>query len=269
MIKVRTRFRRAAMVALAVVVLGACSSGGSSDTSTASVGSDTPAPSDTPTPADAAGPTASAVGTDAAGAASVITVEVIPDTAAATTVAPTTGTEAPTTTRVVKSAADDNAVSVFFDTPRGEPRPIKETVAPIASKSKKLSMKIRSLTYHGVVCGFTFRGAAPSSPVMIRMTGESPQGPFDSGPVEVRWTALEDTAVSSGVASDSPWSFSSEAHRDRAGNGWVVSLGGVTPLGAHEEIEVVPTGAACSIESASGFSPDNGPVGYWAGYAAV
>ena len=167
---------------------------------------------------------------------------------------------------VVKSAG---AVAVTFDAPRGEPRPIHETSQPIAASTDKLAMEISGLTYRGVVCGFSFHGDAPASPVTIRLHGETPSGPFDSGQLKVSWTSLDAVDVNSDAGADGRWNFSSEAHIDRSATGWVISVGGVTG-GDDQDDTIVPTRAACELQSAvPAFTPKTGPVGFWAGYASV
>ncbi len=253
---VGTRGRnRAASVAVAaflcVVVLAAC--GSSTTTSPTEVGSS--ASTDATAVPVASDATTAEPGVDTT-------------TAADTTTSDTT-TDNTATTKATAVGADPDAVAVTFDAPRGDPRPIRETSKQIAAPTKRLSMEISGLTYRGVVCGFTFHGEAPPSPVTIRLSGESGVGAFDSGPLKVSWTALDSDAVTSAAGQDGRWNFSSEAHVDRGGSGWVISLGGVTPADG-DEAATTPKRAACVLEADTRvFTPATGPVGYWASFAGV
>lgn len=168
------------------------------------------------------------------------------------------------TSVAVTTAGEPGVVAVVFDTPGADPRPIREYEVPIAARTNRLAMAIDKITYRGVICGFTFRGTAPASPVQVRMTGTKQDGTtFDSGLVDVSWSALDAGTVESGTASDGGWNFSGAANPNRGGPGWVVSLGGVTG----EEADAVPQSARCELVSSSPLLPENGPVGYWAGFA--
>ena len=164
----------------------------------------------------------------------------------------------------VNQITGDDLVEVKFDFP-DTPRALNEVERPIADGTKRLALKVSRLTYHGVVCGFSIKGARPESPALIRMTGTKADGTgFDSGAVSVAWTSTEPPQVSSGGADNNEWNFLSDANVNRSGPGWVVSLGGVTPDGP----DSIPTSAACSLELGTGtFSSANGPIGYWAGFA--
>lgn len=167
------------------------------------------------------------------------------------------------------ASKSDDAVAVVFDAPKGEPRPIHETSQAISAPTDTLAMDITGLNYRGVVCGFSLHGDAPASPVTIRLHGETPSGPFDSGKLKVSWTSLDAVDVNSDSGADGRWNFSSEAHVDRSATGWVISVGGVTGGDDNDET-IVPTHAACELQSAKPvFTPKTGPVGYWAGYASV
>jgi hypothetical protein len=164
----------------------------------------------------------------------------------------------------VNQITGNDLVPVDFDFP-DTARPIKEVDRPVADGTKRLALKVSGLTYHGVVCGFSIKGTRPESPAIIRMTGTKADGTgFDSGPISVAWTSTEPPEVSSGGSDNNGWNFLSDANPNRSGPGWVVSLGGVTPNVAG----AVPKTAACSLELGVGtFSPANGPIGYWAGFA--
>jgi hypothetical protein len=163
-----------------------------------------------------------------------------------------------------------DAVVVPFDAARNEARPLKETVKPIASPTDVLSMKITGIAYRGLICGFSFQGDAPAAPVTIQQRVQSPAGTFDSGPIAVTWTGLDDATVEAGSSQDQSWNFSAEAHRNRSGPGWVVSIGGVTASIGGDDVAITPTDASCEIRSAEKvFVADIGPVGYWAGFAVT
>ena len=156
-------------------------------------------------------------------------------------------------------------MDVRFDAPGAKPRPIAETTVTVDRPVTRLTMNVTNMSYRGLVCGFSFRSAPPQSPVTIRMRGVTPVGPFDSGPLAVAWTALDSDFVRSDSSSNNGWNFSSEAHVNRGGPGWVVSLGGVTA----EAPNVVPKTATCDLESATPLTVANSPISYWAGFAAV
>jgi hypothetical protein len=197
------------------------------------------------------------------------TAESVLEPITATATGETTSAETTSTTKATAVATDPDAVAVTFDAPKGDPRPIRETMQPIAAPTNRLSMEISGLTYRGVVCGFTFHGEAPPSPLTIRLSGDSGAGPFDSGALKVSWTELDSDAVTSAAGQDGRWNFSSEAHVDRSGNGWVISLGGVTPADG-DEAAAIPRRASCVLEASTPvFTPANGPVGYWASFAGV
>ena len=164
----------------------------------------------------------------------------------------------------VNQITGDDLVEVPFDFP-DVPRAIIEVERPVVDGTKRLALKVSGLTYHGVVCGFSIAGTRPESPALIRMTGTKADGSgFDSGPLSVTWTSTEPPEVESGGADNNGWNFLSDAHPNRSGPGWVVSLGGVTAAGP----DAIPKSAACSLELGTGtFSAANGPIGYWAGFA--
>ena len=97
------------------------------------------------------------------------------------------------------------------------------------------------------------------------MRGASPATSFDSGTLSISWTGLDSDLVKADSGSNNGWSFSSEAHVNRNGPGWVISLGGVTA----EAANVVPRNATCELTVAEPLVAANGPVGYWAGFATV
>ncbi len=155
------------------------------------------------------------------------------------------------------------AVAVTFDAPGELPRPIQETDLVLDKPSNKLSMNISAITYRGVVCGFSFKGTRPPSPVTIRMKGTKASGElFDSGTINVDWKPAA-VVANAGTGANNGWSFSANAAPNRSGPGWVVSLGGVTP----EADNAVPTSVGCELETSTAFEPANGPIGHWAGFA--
>jgi hypothetical protein len=165
------------------------------------------------------------------------------------------------TIQIVLGAAP--TVDVAFDAPGELPRPIHETDLVLEKPSNKLSMNISAITYRGVVCGFSFKGTRPVSPVTIQMKGtKSNDEMFDSGPINVEW---EPNAVvaNAGTGANNGWSFSANAAPNRSGPGWVISLGGVTP----EAENAVPTSVGCELATGGAFDPANGPIGHWAGFA--
>lgn len=159
------------------------------------------------------------------------------------------------------------AVPVAFDATRNERRPLKETVVALAAPTDVLAMRVSGFNYRGLICGFSILGEAPPSPVTIRQFVKSPAGVFDSGPIEVSWTKLDDASAFGGVGQSDSWNYSAEAHVNRSGPGWVVSLGGVTAPGT-DEVSVTPTEGGCELRAAGKvFTPSTGPIGYWAGFA--
>jgi hypothetical protein len=188
--------------------------------------------------------------------------------AAACSASPVRAAKKPATTVVgAKHAAPKGAVAVVFDRPGNTPRPLRETVVAIKGTPKTLTMTVEKITYKGVACGFTFRGARPASPVTIRMTGTAPNGGFDSGDLQVEWQPDSKQETSSASSGDSKqgWSFLSAANTDRSdATRWVVSMGSVP-----QDPKNVPRTVICALSSAVGFAGANGPVGYWAGFATV
>ncbi len=193
-----------------------------------------------------------------------------PDTAAVDSVVAVTSD--PTSVSATKGAAASGAVTVMFDSPGSDPRPLREVPVTIDEPTSELSMQITELTYRGVVCGFTFTGERPPSPVTIEIGGTIATGVFSSGPVDISWDAAGDAAGdSAGLVktgqpqSDNGWSFSADAYPNRNGPGWAVSIGAVTGEGQN----VNPSAATCRLRSTTPFVAANGPVGYWAGFATV
>jgi hypothetical protein len=164
-----------------------------------------------------------------------------------------------------------DAVVVPFDVARNEARPLKETVKSLgAVPTDSLSMKITGIAYRGLICGFSFLGDAPTGPVTIQQRVQSPTGTFDSGPIAVSWTGTDDDTVEAGSSQDQTWNFSAEAHKNRSGPGWVVSIGGVTASNGGDDVAVTPTDGSCEIRSTKKvFTETVGPVGYWAGFAVT
>ena len=196
-------------------------------------------------------------------------------TTEATTVGPSTPAAESTAEAAYASTAETAAatgaatavdaaqeISVVFDTPGNDPRPLKETAVAIGAPTPVLRMRVTDLTYRGVVCGFTFAGTRPASPVTISVDGTTATGSFTSGPVELRWTEDGKRSADS-PSSDKGWSFSADSYPSRNGPGWAVSIGAVTAEGEN----VKPTAVTCALRSGVLFVPENGPVGYWAGFA--
>lgn len=222
--------------------------------------------SPTPTQASTVGAsTEAAKGADATVGASTVgasTAETGAATGAGTTATAETG---PATVGGSPAQVEGDAsqeISVVFDTPGADPRPLKETAVAIDAPTPVLRMRVTDLTYRGVVCGFTFTGTRPASPVTIRVAGTTAAGGFTSGPVGLRW-ADDGTTSADSPSSDNGWSFSADSYPSRNGRGWAVSIGAVTAEGEN----VNPTGATCELRSGVEFVAENGPVGYWAGFA--
>ncbi len=174
------------------------------------------------------------------------------------------------TTTVQEVVHAPSAVVVPFDAARNEARPLKETVVPITTDTNLLAMKITGFSYRGVICGFSMTGDAPPSPLTIRQFVRTPAGTFDSGPIDVTWTSLADDDVTAGTSQQGIWNFNAEAHVNRSGPGWVVSIGGVTPSIGDDEREAIPTDGGCELRSTNKvFTAKVGPVGYWAGSAVA
>lgn len=172
----------------------------------------------------------------------------------------------PATKPSTKTGSATDLIDVEFDTPGKLPRPINEFTVEVTKPVTSLRMNITKLTYRGVVCGFSFRGKAPASPVTITMKGGNKTVRFDSGKIPVSWKDITSTeTMTAGSASSNGWNFSAEAHPNRSGPGWVVSLGGVTGDGPN----TVPTDVVCELHSDTPIDPASGPIGYWAGFAAV
>lgn len=199
-----------------------------------------------------------------------VVVAVIVSACSSSSSAPTTRPEVvrdstvETTVETAEATAADASeeISVVFDTPGDNPRPLKETAVAIGAPTPVLRMRVTDLTYRGVVCGFTFAGTRPASPVTISVDGTTATGSFTSGPVELRWTEDGKRSADS-PSSDKGWSFSADSYPSRNGPGWAVSIGAVTAEGEN----VKPTAVTCALRSGVLFVPENGPVGYWAGFA--
>jgi hypothetical protein len=156
-------------------------------------------------------------------------------------------------------------VRIAFDQPGDSPRPLRETTVTIAQPTSSLSMEITAVSYPGVLCGFSFRGSRPISPVTIRLQGRSDTVSIDSGELEVAWAASGERAESAGSSTDrgSGWNFLADAVPNRTGPGWVVQIAGVP------QDKKIPTAMRCSLTSSKPLTKANGPVGYWAGFATV
>lgn len=162
--------------------------------------------------------------------------------------------------------AASDVVEVVFENPGNAVDALREKTVRIDEPTNVLRMKVTELTYRGVVCGFTFRGGQPASPVTIRVEGRTPKGTFDSGAVPVSWTGADEASVDAGDASSNGWNFAAAATINRNGPGWVVQLGGVTQPGP----DTIPTEVNCEIRSPKPvFTPAVGPVGYWAAFAGA
>lgn len=170
-----------------------------------------------------------------------------------------------TRTSIPSAPRAGTVVDVPFDVPGAVPRALRETTVLIYEPAETLTMHITGISYRGIVCGFSLRGTRPASPVAIRLFGSKQGGAgFDSGAVTVSWT--DDGKAEGGAAESNGWSFSAEAHQNRNGTGWVVSIGGVTSAAK----DAVPKSAGCELTSPThAFLPGAGPIGYWAGYATV
>ena len=155
-------------------------------------------------------------------------------------------------------------VEVAFDRPGATPRPLKETTLALNGAANLLSMRVTKITYPGVACGFTFRGARPPSPATVTMTGRTANGAFASGPLNVTWTATgnEQTDAGSGDDKTGKWVFVAAANTNRNGPGWVVSVTGIS-----KDKSATPAAVTCQLFSAATLTRVNGPVGYWAGFA--
>ena len=173
--------------------------------------------------------------------------------------------QAATRTSIPPAPRASSVVDVPYDVPGATPRALRETTVLIYEPTEKLMMRITGISYRGIVCGFSLRGTRPASPVAIRLFGSKQRGAgFDSGAVTVSWA--DDGKAEGGAAGDNGWSFSAEAHPNRNGSGWVVSIGGVTAAAK----DAVPKSAGCELTSPThAFLPGAGPIGYWAGYATV
>jgi hypothetical protein len=189
------------------------------------------------------------------------------ETSIETTVESSVSSESTTPTEFIHLAG---AINVGFDAARNEPRPLKETLVPVVSDTDVLAMKISGFSYRGVICGFSLTGEAPPSSLTIRQFVRTPAGTFDSGPIDVSWTSLADENVKAGTSQSGTWNFNAEAHVNRSGPGWVVSIGGVTPPIGGDEKEAIPTDGGCELRSTKKvFTSKVGPVGYWAGFAVT
>jgi hypothetical protein len=167
-----------------------------------------------------------------------------------------------TTMAETQGSTADGVVAVAFDVPGADPRPLREVSVAIVEQVPALRMKVTDLSYRGVVCGFTFAGVRPPSPLTISVEGTIATGVFSSGPADVSWTA-DGVVNAAAPASNNGWSFSADAYPSRNGPGWAVSIGAVTGEGDN----VIPSSVTCELRSPSGLVAANGPVGYWAGFA--
>lgn len=238
--------------AVACVALSACGSESSSGSDELTPASDAVSPA-----SDSASPVAS----DAVEVSAEAVSPGVETTAIATE---------PSTTVAASIEHLPDAVTVPFDVTRNDARPLKETLLAVEKPVDVLAMKVTGIAYRGMICGFSIQGMAPASPLTIRQIVTTPTGTFDSGPIEVSWTALDDAAVTAGAAQVGTWNFSAEAHVNRSGPGWVVSIGGVTASSGGDDKDVTPTDGGCELRSANPvFTPATGPVGYWAGFATV
>ena len=239
--------------AVACVALSACGSVSSSGSNAI------------PPASEAASPVASEAASSAASDAVEIGTEAV-----SPGIEPTAIATEPSTTIAALIEHLPDAVTVPFDVTRNDARPLKETMLAVEKPVDVLSMKVTGIAYRGMICGFSIQGTAPTSPLTIRQIVTTPAGTFDSGPIDVSWTALDDAAVTAGTAQIGTWNFSAEAHVNRSGPGWVVSIGGVTASRGGDDKDVTPTEGGCELRSANTvFTPETGPVGYWAGFATV
>jgi hypothetical protein len=160
-------------------------------------------------------------------------------------------------------------VTISFDSPGTTPRALKETTVEVPSVVKVLEMQIENVSYPGATCGFSFRGTRPASPVTVRIWGATGEGnqavAFDSGELAITWEPEGTGAKDADSGSDkaSGWNFLADAVPNRNGPGWVVQAAGVP------QKKQKPTTLRCSLTSAAGIGPANGPIGYWAGFATI
>ncbi len=157
----------------------------------------------------------------------------------------------------------DGAVAIEYDESKiDDPRPLKETPVTLKAPSKQLTVDISKITYSGIVCGFTFTGEQPPSPISITMSVEQSDGTVASGKVPMEWTGTEDKT---GGASDTGWDFLGDAQANRLGPGWVVQVGAI-PKGGGQGV-TPPKRARCVLDSANEIPVASGPVNIWAGFA--
>ena len=180
-----------------------------------------------------------------------------------------------TTTSVTKPGAGSpaagsidvpaDAVTIDYFVAKGTAPLLKETLVPMESPSKSVSMLVKNITYAGVVCGFSFTGAdRPIPPVKFRMQIEAADGSVIDSTVDVDWTGDSEKASS---ASTAGWNFLSDAQVNRNGPGWVVQVGAI-PVGGGQG-KPSPKRALCSLTSSVEMPTSVGPVAYWAGFATV
>ncbi len=183
------------------------------------------------------------------------------------TAAVTTGGTGPgTDTNVVSTIAGfepvSAAVAVEYDLSEGNARPIAETPVELTEPTTKLTMDISNITYGGVVCGFTFKGTKPASPLDITMTIDLGNGEVATAKVPVKWT---DTGDQSGAGANNGWNFGASAGDNQAGSGWVVQLGGI-PAAGGKSVEP-PKRSRCVLDAPTPLGKESGPVHMWAGFA--
>ena len=158
-----------------------------------------------------------------------------------------------------------DAVTIDYFVAKGTAPLLKETLVPLKSASKSVSMLVKNITYAGVVCGFSFTGAdRPIPPVKFRMQIEAADGSVIDSTVDVDWTG---DAEKAGSASTAGWNFLSDAQVNRNGPGWVVQVGAI-PVGGGKG-KPSPKRALCSLTSSVEMPTTVGPVAYWAGFATV
>jgi hypothetical protein len=142
---------------------------------------------------------------------------------------------------------------------------IKETLVEMTGPTKAISMHITNITYGGVVCGFSFTGPTrPDSPQQVTVTLEDSDGRIVSAKVALRWSGDQDQADSTNVDG---WNFLTDAQINRNGPGWVVQVGALPEEGGLDRTP--PKQAVCELTSETDITPQSGPIGYWAGFAAV
>jgi hypothetical protein len=160
-------------------------------------------------------------------------------------------------------AVPPEAVAIDYFVASGEAPLLKETLVPLSTPTKSVSMIVNNITYAGVVCGFSFTGPdRPKPPLAFRMQIEQADGTVTDATVDVSWDGDVEKAASATAAG---WNFLSDAQVNRNGPGWVVQVGAVATAGG-KNIDS-PKRALCTATSETDMPLSVGPVAYWAGFA--